>query len=365
MYTLTMPKKVMVARGEWQRVLNEQLALQQCTRPFLLYSGSVWRRHAVVIDGATYYEMPTGEPTFAMLEQVLAHMDTHDAVVAIGGGSVIDMAKAVAALARNKTVPFEQLRTQAVERVPFIAIPTTAGTGSEATKVAVLTDEAAQKKVNPAHEQLVPDVAILDATLTTTLPLHITAFTALDALTHAIEAYVSTEANMFSDMYAEQAIALLARGLQQIQQAPDDVDVREQLLLGSFYAGVAFSNASTNLAHATGRALGVLAHLPHGQSVALMHPFVVTFSYEACQARYDRIAELLQTKNVALYLMQLNVDFHVWESARHLVPLLAQQKEQLTQLALSGNGIQTNRRIPTAQDITHLFTQLQQTLGGL
>lgn len=317
----------------------------------------------------TFYRMPKGEPTTDFLASCLQLVITSkcDGIVAVGGGSALDLGKAVAALALNKEVPFSELaQMPSIKRLPFIAVPTTAGTGSEATKVTVITDAVKGIKLNPGHPDLVPDIAILDPVLTMGVPNYITAFTGLDALTHAIEAYVSTKATILSDFYALQAIEMITAHIIRAYEEPTNLEARGQMLLASYYAGVAFSNASTNLAHAMGRALGVQFNLSHGQSVALLHPFVVAYGYESCKERYDKIAKVIGLQNGAEirgYLHQLNDKLFVWQSATSLITNGFEDAiEEMTINALSGNGILTNRKIPSEDDIKGIFKALQRRL---
>ncbi len=317
----------------------------------------------------TFFEMPKGEPTIQLLERCvqLLRESGCEGIVAIGGGSTLDLGKAAAALCMNGEVTFAELaQLPAVARLPFIAVPTTAGTGSEATKVTVITDEKKGIKLNPGHPDLIPDVAILDPRLTLDVPGHITAFTGLDALTHAIEAYVSNKATVFSDMYALRAVELIGANLQRAYHEPGDITARGNMLLGSFYAGVAFSNASTNLAHALGRALGARFQLSHGLSVALLHPFVVAYSLDSCRERYERVAQAIGLeKGEALvgYLDGLNEEFHVWESAASIASHDFEGAiDEMTLNALGGNGISTNRRIPDQEDIKDIYRALAKRL---
>ena len=320
----------------------------------------------------TFYRMPKGEPTTDFLASCLQLVMTGgcDGIVAIGGGSALDLGKAVAALALNKEISFSELAEMpTIKRLPFIAVPTTAGTGSEATKIAVITDLSKGIKLNPGHPDLVPDVAILDPVLTLGVPSHITAFTGLDALTHAMEAYVSTKATVLSDLYALQAIEMITANIVKAYNEPTNLQARGQMLLASYYAGVAFSNSSTNLAHAMGRALGAKFHLPHGQSVALLHPFVVAYSYESCKERYDKIATIIGFKDgtaIVDYLNCLNDKLLVWQSATSLtLNGFEDAIEEMTMNALSGNGILTNRKVPSAEHIKGIFKALQRQLENV
>lgn len=377
-YELFLPQKIVAGIDSFQRLSAEikQLKIQ---RPFILYSRSALANQLENLKqevcDAHFYEILKGEPTTDELDRALAelHINSCDGVIAIGGGSVIDLAKAVAVFAVNPNLSLSDVpNIPELNRMPFIAIPTTAGTGSEATKVTVITDEKLQKKLNPAHPSFIPDVVILDATLTVNVPPSITSFTALDALTHAIEAFVSTKANTMSDYFAKEAISCISKNIETVYEQPHNMEARQQLLMGSFYAGIAFSNSSTNLAHATGRALGVKFHMPHGQCVALMHPFVIQYSLESAYKRYEEIAKIIGITGAQFlsdYLDELNRKQHVWKSAQAIEPLLTDEViEQLADQALAGNGILTNRQVPKNGDIEIIFKQLRKRLqieGGI
>jgi alcohol dehydrogenase class IV len=220
--------------------------------------------------------------------------------------------------------------------------------------------------LNPGHPDLIPDVVILDPQLTLNVPKHITAFTGLDALTHAIEAYVSTQATMFSDMHALQAIELITANIQQAYHEPGNLVAKGKMLLGSFHAGVAFSNASTNLAHALGRALGAKFQLSHGLSVALMHPFVVAYSMESSRERYQKVAQTMGLKkpeSLIVYLEELNNEFQVWANAASIVSYSFEDAiDEMTKNALEGNGILTNRRLPGEEDIRVIYKAMGKRL---
>ena len=320
----------------------------------------------------TLYRMPKGEPTTDFLQSCLQLVNNSrcDGIVAIGGGSALDLGKAVAALALNNGVSISELaQMPSIKRLPFIAVPTTAGTGSEATKVTVITDSAKGIKLNPGHPDLVPDISILDPVLTLGVPNHITAFTGIDALTHAIEAYVSTKATILSDLYALQAIEMITANIIKAYEEPTNLEARGQMLLASYYAGIAFSNSSTNLAHAMGRALGTKFNLSHGQSVALLHPFVVAWSYESCKERYDKITKVIGLENgteIIDYLNRLNDKMFVWHSATSLtMDGFEDTIEEMTMNALNGNGILTNRKVPSVDDIKGIFIALQRRLENV
>ena len=345
-------------------------------RAFVLYSGSALTCElhqslkSLCLDAnihVSFFEMPKGEPTFALLEIVkkLFQKNNCDGVVAIGGGSAIDLAKAVAVVSKNELQTFQSLaELQKIDRYPLIAVPTTAGTGSEATKVSVLTDSRVQVKYNPGHVDLIPDVAILDPALTVNVPKHVTAFTGIDTLTHAIEAYVSTKATEVTDFFALQAIRMISQSIGEVYHHPTNIQARSQMLLGSYYAGLAFSNASTNLAHAMGRAIGTKWNLPHGQSVAIMHPFVVKYSIASCKDKYDDVAKALALTDgseVERYLLNLNQTLQVWDEVKFIAEVeFLNSIEEMTHNAMSGNGILTNQQVPTAKDVRQIYLDLHE-----
>src|SRR5690606_5836025 len=239
------------------------------------------------------------EPTTGHLQDALKHFKETQAngILAIGGGTALDLAKALSVLAANPQLGLADIPQQKrLEKIPLIAVPTTSGTGSEATKVTVITDTAQNRKLNPGHPALIPDAVILDPELTISMPPQITAETGLDALTHAMEAFVSTRATPISDAFALEAIRLIGKSIRTVYHEPENLKARDDMLRGSFFAGLAFSNSSTNLAHATARPLGTRFSLPHGLSVALMHPYVISFGEKAASVRYAEIAKALQTE---------------------------------------------------------------------
>ena len=206
-----------------------------------------------------------------------------DGFVAIGGGSVIDTTKGAAASLACKGVDFATLQGSEIlsaDLPPFIAVPTTAGTGSEVTLVAVVADTKAHAKLSFTSYKLVPHAAILDPALTSSLPPKLTATTGMDALTHAIEAYTSIQKNPVSDAFAVKAIQLIAANLPVACANGGDTDARTNLALGSLMAGAAFSNAMVGIVHSIGHSLGGLCHIPHGQAMMMLLPHCVKFNLD-------------------------------------------------------------------------------------
>ena len=213
-----------------------------------------------------------------------------DMVVALGGGSPIDAAKGM--------IYFSRMQDSSIQ-IKFIAIPTTSGTGSEVTKVSVITDPETETKYPLAEESMLPDVAIIDANLTTSVPRSITADTGMDVLTHAIEAFVCNMRNDFTDALAEKAIKLANKFLIQVFESPDDVTLRQRVHNASCLAGMAFTNSGLGINHSLAHTLGAHFHIPHGKANAILLPYVISFNaglYDEltdANQRYAKIARLI------------------------------------------------------------------------
>ena len=204
-----------------------------------------------------------------------------DGWIALGGGSAIDTAKGAAAAVSVGEKDFTGLQGSEIlqdDLDTLIAIPTTAGTGSEVTIVAVVADTQNHAKLSYTSYRLVPHLAFLDPQLTASLPPKLTATTGIDALTHAIEAFTSIQKNPISDALALQAIRLISENLAHSCAEPNDLDARTNLALGSLLAGASFSNAMVGIVHAIGHSLGGLCHIPHGQAMMLLLPHCVHFN---------------------------------------------------------------------------------------
>jgi len=215
-----------------------------------------------------------------------------DFLVAVGGGSPIDAAKAIAALANNPGKMSDFAGPNKIPRpgAPLIAIPTTAGTGSEVTQFTIITDTTRDVKMLIASPHIIPRVALVDPLMTLTMPQGITAATGLDALTHAIEAYISAKAQPITDTLALQAIRVIAGNLRQAWSNGDNIEARTNVLIGALQAGMAFSNSSVALVHGMARPIGAYFHVPHGVSNAALLPMVIEFSIPGNPKRYAEIA---------------------------------------------------------------------------
>jgi alcohol dehydrogenase class IV len=218
-----------------------------------------------------------------------------DVVVAFGGGSVLDAAKMITVLAANPG-PLRAYRGYhqiPAAGIPLIAVPTTAGTGSEATRVAVITDTEHDEKLMILDGHLVPTVAIVDFELSATMPASLTAFVGIDTLTHGIEAYVSALANPLTDAFALSCVQLVGRHLEQAWANPDDIEARAGMAMAAYAGGAAFANASVGLVHGMSRPIGAVFHVPHGLSNAVLLPTVTRFSLTGAGRRYARLARVV------------------------------------------------------------------------
>lgn len=208
-----------------------------------------------------------------------------DLIIALGGGSAIDAAKAI--------LYFAHKAGNEKKKPMLIAIPTTSGTGSEVTAISVVTDTVKEVKIPLNDELMLPDMAILDARFTRTVPPSVTAATGLDVLTHAIEAYTSKQENAFTNIYSEYSIKYVAKYLYRAYRCGDDMEAREMMLLASCMAGMAFNNSGLGLTHSIAHSLGGLFHIPHGKANAVLLPYVMEFNSFDVGVKYRAIAEII------------------------------------------------------------------------
>ena len=237
------------------------------------------------------YDGIGGEPTDVMIEKGLElYKEGCDFLIALGGGSPIDSMKAIAALAVNGGKMSDYMGKEIAGAIPpMVAISTTAGTGSEATKFTIITDTEKDVKMLLKGDALMPNLAIIDPQFTITAPPAITAATGLDALTHAIEAYTSVKAQPMTDVFAVSAVKRIFKYLPVAFHEGSNVEAREEMSLAALEAGVAFNNASVTLVHGMSRPIGALFHVPHGISNAMLLKECLTFALDGA---YERFADL-------------------------------------------------------------------------
>jgi alcohol dehydrogenase len=242
------------------------------------------------------FDAVTADPPEAVVEAAVACAREHgcDLVIGLGGGSSMDVAKLVAVLAPNEQTLKDAYGIGKVtgKRLPLAQVPTTAGTGSEVTNIAIVTT-GATTKMGVVAPQLYADVAILDATLTLGLPAAVTAATGIDAMVHAIEAFTSRhKKNPMSDMLARQGLALLSTNLLTACEDGKNLEARQAMLLGACLAGQAFSNAPVAAVHALAYPVGGIFHVPHGLSNSLVLPHVLRFNMPDAYRHYAELADI-------------------------------------------------------------------------
>jgi alcohol dehydrogenase class IV len=382
MSAIHLPRIIRIG-GDALHQLPDAMAQCDLRRPFIVTdafltgSGMVERLQNCLTQAniqSVVFSDTVSDPTVAVVDAALDSVATgdFDCVIGFGGGSPIDTAKAVAALALDRR-PVATLKVPAVTDqpgLPIIAIPTTAGTGSEATRVTVITDDATQEKMLCQGLAFLPTIAIVDYILTLSKPRRLSADTGIDSLTHAIEAYVSTKANPFSDAMALSAMALIANNIRIACDAPNDHVAREAMMVGAHHGGLAFSNASVALVHGMSRPIGAFFHVPHGLSNAMLLPLVTHFSATAALHRYAMCARAMglategegdqaTVGRLIEGLERLNADLGVptpksfgiaakaWEQ---LIPTMAAQ-------AIASGSPAFNPRIATAAEIESLYRQ--------
>ena len=216
-----------------------------------------------------------------------------DAIIAVGGGSVLDTAKGINILvSEDSDNLMEFTGAGALKRPlrPLIAVPTTAGTGSEVTLVAVIADHANNRKMLFSSYFLLPDAAVVDPRMTLTLPPHITAATAMDAMAHSVESTVMMSKNPLSDAHAREAMSLISNNLISVLKNPSDKNGRLALATAATMAGIAFSNAMVGMVHAIGHSVGSVCHVPHGTCMSILLPYGLEYNLHKAE---DRIADLL------------------------------------------------------------------------
>jgi alcohol dehydrogenase class IV len=247
----------------------------------------------------TLFAEVEGEPDTAIINQGIQVLKQSkaDFVVGIGGGSALDAAKAMAVMIDHQG-PLADLKIGGIasRKVGLGSIPTTSGTGSEATDIAVIQDLEYGIKIPLKGPALVPDFALLDPVLMLGVPDHVTAATGIDTLTHAIEAYVSRETNPLSKAYAYHAIETVIKSLPVAVGCGDDLDMRYEMSIAAYKAGMAFSNAGLGLTHAIAHQIGAQYHIPHGVANAILLPYVMAFNALSCEKGYAELAGAMGIK---------------------------------------------------------------------
>ena len=296
-------------------------------------------------------------------------------MITIGGGSAIDTAKAIRKFAN-------QIQSDYFPRL--IAIPTTSGTGSEVTCFAVISNPAEGRKYPIASEDLIPDEAILDEVLVKSVPASVTADTGMDVLTHAIEAYVSTENNEFSGALAEKAVEITGQFLIRSYSSCEDTHARRKMHIASCLAGLAFNSASLGLNHGMAHQLGATFHIPHGRANAMLLPYIIEYNsgvtltnrsqkeYPSCVRKYCNLARILGVSNMnevttirALisYMQFLSSEMGIPHRISEACPNLTKEAyyaslDKMAEAALADSCTATNPRTPKKEDIIDIYKKI-------
>ena len=380
---IILPRILQVGDGASQEAGNILNSLD-CKRPLIVTDGMMVQLGYVArlqqsLEAASItadiFQDTVPEPTVSSIQAGVDKVrdGNYDSIIAIGGGSPIDSAKAIAILGKYGGVMRDYKFPRVVNEpgLPIIAIPTTAGTGSECTKVTIITDETNDEKMLCVGIGFMPTAALVDYSLTLSLPPRTTADTGIDALTHAMEAYVSKKASLYSDSQAIAAMKLLAPNLRKAFQDGSDQKAREEMMLGATLAGVAFSNASVALVHGMSRPIGAFYHVPHGLSNAMLLPMVTEYSIPAAPERYADCARAMgvanegdsdQTANSKLMaeLYAINKELQVPTPEQfgidrdHFFNNLQVMVEQ----ALASGSPGNNPRVPSADEIIEIYRKL-------
>ncbi len=310
-----MPSVVVFGAGASEQVGEESRKLggKKClivTDEILMKLGVLDGIKAALTKAGTAFATFSGvftEPTVDFVQEGLKAYKENgcDFILAVGGGSAIDTAKAVSVVATNAQAitDFQGANKVPAPGAPLIAVPTTGGTGSEATQFTIITDTKRDVKMLITSPYLIPRTALVDPLLTLSMPRGLTAATGIDALTHAIEAYVSVKAQPMSDIYALSAIELLSANLRQAWANGNNREAREKVMLGALQAGIAFTNSSVALVHGMSRPVGAYFHVAHGLSNAALLSVVTEFSLIGNPERYARIARAMGENTQGLSVM--------------------------------------------------------------
>jgi alcohol dehydrogenase class IV len=320
------------------------------------------------------YDRVQPDPTDANVVEGLELLksESADAVVGFGGGSSMDAAKAISVMSANSGSMRKYMGYHKGPNVgpPIIAIPTTAGTGSEVTKITVITDVQNDVKMMCLDLSFLPSVALVDYKLTLTMPKSLTANVGVDTLVHAVEAYISRKANPTTDVLALSAIDLISKNLRTAWNESENEPAREAMMLAATQAGIAFSNASVALVHGMSRPIGALFHLAHGLSNAVLMPAVMRYNAPACADRFATIArtmgldvEGLSESDAAdrfvAEVEQLNRDLEVprLEGCGVSKDRFENALGKMAQDALASGSPANNPRVPDAEEIVELYQQ--------
>ncbi len=381
------PRLLLVAAGAVRQVADvlAKFGLSRplvVTDPFMVSSGHVRNcLDPLTAAGLTVavFSDTVPDPTDTVIEAGVAELNKRDfdCLIGFGGGSPIDTAKAMSILGAAASGSGTKMRDYkapfAADKgvLPIIAIPTTAGTGSECTRFTVITDTERDEKMLIAGLGALPLAALVDYELTYSVPPRTTADTGVDSLTHALEAYVSKRANPVSDALALSALSLIGANVRLAYSEPRNAGAREAMMLGATEAGLAFSNSSVALVHGMSRPIGAHFHVPHGLSNAMLLPAITRFSVPGAEPRYAEAArrggfaestdgDAVAAAKLITGLEQLNRDLLVPTPADYGIDEAAWSGKMtlMAEHALASGSPANNPKVPTAEQIVGLYREV-------
>lgn len=374
------PKTIKYGREAFKTVGKET---REQGKKVLIVSDSVMDRLGYVSECRDYltkeeiesviYLGVNSEPTDKYVAESLELLQKEqcDVIISLGGGSCIDTAKAIAVVATNGGYIGDYMggaKLADKQPIPHIAIPTTGGTGSEATDATVITNTSNDVKMMIKQPVFMPNVAIVDPLLSISSPKSITAATGVDALSHAIESYISIRSQPMTDILALSAMELIVNNLQTAYEDGENLDAREAMSLAALQAGMAFSNASVCLVHGMSRPIGALFHVPHGFSNAMLLPAVLEFTKNTCASKladlgrfFDKNAKTLPDEEAAEVAVnavkKLCLDLNIpnlkgWGIDEEE---FAQATNKMAKDAIASGSPQNNPKVPTQEEIGELY----------
>jgi len=368
---LTFPQKIIFGCGAFRSLAEEIACLGK--KP-LGVTGQTWFRASGRLDemvallarqglDAVLFEGVEPEPQLATVQKGMDLMRASgaDCVVAVGGGSVIDVGKAVACLAAHPGKAGEYFRGREVPAPGYsmVAVPTTAGTGAEATKNAVILDPASGEKTSIRSEHMIPRVAIVDPELAFDMPPEVTAQSGMDAFTQAVESYVSTRVSPATEELSFSAAGLVGRNLLAAYRDGSNREAREAVALGSLLAGMALNNAGLGLVHGLAHPLGAAVGIPHGLVCAILLPPVIEYNHQVCAERYAALAREVGAPGdgLAAFARSMNATMGI-PAGLSQFGLTANMTDDIAARALKAGSTRTNPKPPTREDVKAILFRL-------
>ena len=306
-FSIFFPGKLVVGPGTFSKLAEDVLALKP-SKVFIATIDPLKKTIDELTSALSQQQIEVltdtsivAEPTFSDFDKLMKRVSPFnpDLVIGIGGGSVLDISKLVAAQLENEQILRDYVGIGLLKgrKKKLICVPATSGTGSEVSPNAILVDDSDNQKKGVISPYLVPDIVYIDPLLTVSVPPAITAYTGMDALTHCLEAYTNKFAQPFVDLFAYEGMRLIASNIERAVRDGSDIEAREKVATGSLYGGICLGPVNTAGVHALSYPLGSMYHLPHGLSNALLLPYVMAFNIPAAVDRYAEVAVALGCKH--------------------------------------------------------------------